>query len=119
MSGKGRRLILSAVLVIGSLGIVRAQEPAPAGMVYVSVKVTEPAGRYVTGLRKEDFGLTEEDIEQIISFLEEGRDYEYRIGYMPKNAARDGGWRRIRVRVVKPTLEKRLSVTATMGYYAR
>lgn len=119
MSGKRNRLVLSIVLLIGSLGIVRAQDPAATGMVYVSVKVTEPAGRYVTGLTKEDFGVTEEGVEQIVSFLEEDvREYEYRIGYVPKNGVKDGGWKRIRVRVVNPAVA-RLSVLATMGYYAR
>jgi hypothetical protein len=120
MSGRGNRLVLSVVLLVGSLGILRAQDPAVPGTVYVSVKVTDDAGRYVSGLKKEDFGLAEEGIEQVISFLEEDREYEYRIGYLPKNATKDGAWRKIRVRVVNPIFErKRLSVLATMGYYAR
>jgi hypothetical protein len=124
MSGRRNGLVLAIVLVISSLGIIRAQDPPPTGMVYVSVKVTDDNGRYVTGLRKEDFGLAEEGIEQMVTFLEEekdiqNREYEYRIGYVPKNAAKDGGWRRIRVRVVSTSFPKRLSVVATMGYYAR
>jgi hypothetical protein len=117
----GRNLLLSVVLSVGLLGILQAQGTAIPGMVYVSVQVVDPENRSVTGISKEDFLIAEEGMEQVISFFEEdAREYEYRIGYVPKNAVKDGAWRRIRVRVADPRLvQRKLSVRATAGYYAR
>jgi hypothetical protein len=112
-------LVLSMVLLITSLGSLQAQGPADPRLVYVSVIVTEAKGLYVTGLATEDFGILEDGVEQTVAFLEEdSREHEYRIGYLSKNGARDGGWRRIRVRIANP-LFARMSVLTTMGYYAR
>ena len=43
---------------------------------------------------------------------------EYVLGYTPSNAARDGRWRKIKVRVPAPAGNRSLSVHAKRGYYA-
>ena len=43
---------------------------------------------------------------------------EYLLGYTPSNAARDGRWRKIKVRVHAPNENRSFSIHAKTGYYA-
>jgi Ca-activated chloride channel family protein len=43
---------------------------------------------------------------------------QYVLGYRPKNAARDGKWRKLKVKLLTPKGLPTLNVHAKAGYYA-
>ena len=82
MTRKVILVLALATLVLGS-GLILAQAPArtaSSNMVYVPVAVTGPKNVFVTGLKKENFTLLEDNIEQTISnFYEENQPIDMDI----------------------------------------
>ena len=61
------------------------------------------------------FPVNVDHLERSFSAIQEELHTQYRIGYTPKNDARDGAWRRIEVRIKGQT---NLVVRTRQGYYA-
>src|SRR5215469_17260533 len=79
---KARRLLLLVLFLLcisssGKLGTVAAQDDQSRILVNVvlvqlNVAVTDHKGNYISGLRPEDFAITEDKIPQTLSTFEEG-----------------------------------------------
>jgi Ca-activated chloride channel homolog len=77
-------LVLGCVLVLGWSFRTQAQETAPhihviVDMVQLNVAVTDNKGDYVTGLRPQDFSITEDGILQKIATFAEGNEATRRV----------------------------------------
>jgi Ca-activated chloride channel homolog len=72
-------LVLGSLIVLGGSCRTRAQETEPrihvnVDMVQLNVAVTDNKGDYVTGLRPQDFSITEDGIVQKIATFAEGNE---------------------------------------------
>jgi len=77
-------LVLGCVLVLGWCFQTQAQEAEPhihviVDMVQLNVAVTDNKGDYVTGLRPQDFTITEDGIVQKIATFAEGNEATRRV----------------------------------------
>ena len=64
------------------------------------------------------FPNTFRDLEHYIDLISLELKNQYVLGYRPTNQARDGKWRRIKVKVEAPPKFPKLGVFAREGYYA-
>jgi Ca-activated chloride channel family protein len=64
------------------------------------------------------FALTGGSIESFVQEIAQGLNNQYWIGYHPKNAAKDGKWRKLGVRVTPPDGSPKLHARVKSGYYA-
>src|SRR5271156_5478278 len=79
-----KRFVVALVLVVALSVLVRtspvAQESAPprinstVDLVQLNVAVTDDKGKYVTGLRPQDFTVTEDGISEAIATFGEGNE---------------------------------------------
>jgi hypothetical protein len=123
------RIVCAAVF----LGTVFAQQTAAPALLQVTV--TDPYGRFVTGLRQESFHVFEDGVEQpIASFTDKDGNAavelravgkfqvelknQYLIGYSPSSQARAAGSHRIVIRVESIGLPP-LQVRSLTVYYPR
>jgi Ca-activated chloride channel homolog len=96
-------------LLLGSSGL-QAQEPEPrihvnVDMVQLNVAVTDNKGDYITGLRPQDFTITEDGISQKLATFAEGNEPTRRVVDIPGDAA-----------AAAPTYDKSSNLpTATLG----
>jgi hypothetical protein len=115
------RIIVAIASCLLLTALTAAQTPAPpaAEIINVSVLVTENKGdRPVTGLRIDHLRLLEDQEEQtILSLRVNSLSGDYTLSYTPKNAVRNGGWRRVRVEIVGP-LASALTLRHAAGYHA-
>jgi hypothetical protein len=117
--------IAIALCLLASLTLVAtAQQPAltssaDTGLIQVSVLVTDPNERLVTGFEKEAFQLWEDGVEQKIMSMSQGKELnEYVLAYKPTNTVTDGSWRKLKVALDPRLPYSRLVVRAKQGYYA-
>lgn len=60
----------------------RAQPESPRPTQLLTVTVTDPQGRYVTGLQPEDFLVYEEDLPQKITYFTTGQEEPVSLGFL-------------------------------------
>jgi hypothetical protein len=120
------RLALSSVILVMVFSAATAIAIAAqdANLVRVNVSVTESSrDRAVVGLTKDNFKIWEDDVAQEIVSMTPGADGRvYVLAYKPTNAAKDGKWRKLQVKVIPSTGLDGSSVLLTVhieaGYYA-
>jgi Ca-activated chloride channel homolog len=78
-----KKILVVAIAALALGGLTQGQAPPPqaaSNMVYIPVSVSGPKNAYVTGLKKENFVLLEDGIEQTISsFYEENQPIDLDI----------------------------------------
>lgn len=60
----------------------RSQPESPRPTQLLTVTVTDPQGRYVTGLQPEDFLVYEEDLPQTITYFSTGQEEPVSLGFL-------------------------------------
>lgn len=109
------------ILMLGLLMSILALAQTPtATSADVSISVVVTTGdRAVTGLALKDFRVLENGVEQtVVSAKENQLVGDYTITYTPKNSAKDGSFRRVRVEILNLTAP-RMTVWHSQGYTAR
>jgi hypothetical protein len=92
--------------------------PGATEAIEVSVLVSDPSDRAVTGLNIKDFRVLEDQVLQTITSVKENKlAGDYTVSYTPKNSVRDGSWRKVRVEIAG-LLGPRLTVRHSAGYSA-
>jgi Ca-activated chloride channel homolog len=86
-------LVLGSLIVLGGSFRTPAQEAEPhihviVDMVQLNVAVTDNKGDYVTGLRPQDFSVTEDGIVQKIATFAEGNEATRRVSDIAPNAGK-------------------------------
>jgi len=89
-------LILGSLIVLGWSFRTQAQETEPhihviVDMVQLNVAVTDNKGDYVTGLRPQDFSVTEDGIAQKIATFAEGNEATRRVIDIAPNEGKASG----------------------------
>jgi hypothetical protein len=92
--------------------------PGATEVIDVSVLVSEPSDRAVTGLAIKDFRVFEDQMLQTITSVKGNKlAGDYTVSYTPQNSVRDGSWRKVRVEIAG-LLGPRLTIRHSAGYYA-
>ena len=105
-------LLLTAVAVSQT---VPSSVTAP---IVVSVLVTEPGGRAVTGLELKDFRVLEDQVPQtILSVKANSLAGDYTLTYTSKNVSNKPAFRKVQVEIVGPVAAARLTLKHAAGYY--
>jgi Ca-activated chloride channel family protein len=63
------------------------------------------------------FPATMKELEPMYSEIAAEIHAQYVLGYVPTNAARDGKWRKVEIRVKRPSSD-RLQLRTRQGYFA-
>ena len=86
--------------------------------IVVSLLVTEPGGRAVTGLQLKDFRVLEDQVPQtILSVKANSLAGDYTLTYTPKNLSNQPAFRKVQVEIVGPVAAARLTVKHAAGYF--
>ena len=83
---------VSAIVLVAGFSI-RAQESQPdihviVDMVQLNVAVTDDKGNYITGLRPEDFAISEDGVTQKIATFAEGDEPTRSVAEVEPNASK-------------------------------
>ena len=96
--------------------LAMAAPQADAQVVMIPVTVTEPMGRFVSGLSQEGFRVFEDGVKQKISFFQANGASGYLVGIAPVKA--DGKQHSISVKVLAPVGLPALTVRGRAEYVA-
>src|SRR5262245_2867778 len=116
------RVRVAQILMLCSLmltfGLAQSPTSTSAGTVSLSVVVTTTGERAVTGLDIKHFRILEDQVQQTLVAVKENKlAGDYTLTYVPKNSAKDGSWRRVRVEIVFEAASS-IVVRHAQGYWA-